>query len=45
MDEAVAGHASWIEMELGTDSTVTVRDNGRGIPVDEHPRLSGQVGA
>jgi topoisomerase IV subunit B len=38
MDEAVAGHASRIEIELGADQTVTVRDNGRGIPVDQHPK-------
>src|SRR5437588_12523163 len=37
MDEAVAGHATRIELELAADSTVTVRDNGRGIPVDPHP--------
>ena len=39
MDEAVAGHASRIEVELVDDLTVTVRDNGRGIPVDPHPRF------
>jgi len=39
MDEAVAGHASRIEVELATDGTVTVRDNGRGIPVDRHPKF------
>src|SRR5262249_9377302 len=39
MDEAVAGHASRIELELGGDGWVTVRDNGRGIPVDPHPRF------
>ncbi|MBV9552012.1 MAG: DNA topoisomerase IV subunit B [Alphaproteobacteria bacterium] len=39
MDEAVAGHASRIEMELSRDGWVTVRDNGRGIPVDKHPRF------
>ncbi|MEX2644192.1 MAG: DNA topoisomerase IV subunit B [Acetobacterales bacterium] len=39
MDEAVAGHASWIDLELGEDGTVTVRDNGRGIPVDAHPKI------
>jgi topoisomerase-4 subunit B len=39
MDEAVAGHASRIEIELAADGTVTVRDNGRGIPVDPHPRF------
>jgi topoisomerase-4 subunit B len=39
MDEAVAGFASRIELELGIDGRVTVRDNGRGIPVDPHPRF------
>ena len=39
MDEAVAGHASRIEVELHDDYAVTVRDNGRGIPVDAHPRF------
>jgi topoisomerase IV subunit B len=39
MDEAVAGHASRIELELGGDFYVTVRDNGRGIPVDPHPKF------
>ncbi len=39
MDEAVAGHATRIELELGADDTVTVRDNGRGIPVDPHPKF------
>ena len=41
MDEAVAGHASRIDLELGGDGSVTVRDNGRGIPVDEHPKYPG----
>jgi topoisomerase IV subunit B len=39
MDEAVAGFASRIELELGAEGWVTVRDNGRGIPVDPHPRF------
>jgi topoisomerase-4 subunit B len=39
MDEAVAGHASWIELELAADGTATVRDNGRGVPVDPHPKF------
>jgi topoisomerase IV subunit B len=39
MDEAVAGHASRIELELSREGWVTVRDNGRGIPVDAHPRF------
>ncbi|SEW23571.1 DNA topoisomerase IV subunit B [Cognatiyoonia koreensis] len=37
MDEAVAGHATWIEIELHENGHVTVRDNGRGIPTDPHP--------
>ena len=39
MDEAVAGHATRIDLELAADTTVTIRDNGRGIPVDEHPSI------
>ncbi len=39
MDEAVAGFATRIELELATDQTITVRDNGRGIPVDPHPKF------
>src|SRR5690606_32911182 len=39
MDEAVAGHASRIEMQLAADGTLLVRDNGRGIPVDPHPKF------
>ena len=39
MDEAVAGHATWIEVELHENFQVTVRDNGRGIPVDMHPKF------
>ncbi len=39
MDEAVAGHASRIEVELDKDGYVTVRDNGRGIPIDPHPKF------
>ena len=39
MDEAVAGHATRIEVELGAGNLVTVRDNGRGIPVDPHPKF------
>lgn len=39
MDEAVAGHANRIEVELHADSTITIRDNGRGIPIDPHPKF------
>ncbi len=39
MDEAVAGHANRIEVELHADGALTVRDNGRGIPVDPHPKF------
>ncbi len=39
MDEAVAGHATRIEVELHADQSVTIRDNGRGIPVDPHPKF------
>jgi topoisomerase-4 subunit B len=39
MDEALAGHASFIEVELTTDGFLTVSDNGRGIPVDPHPKF------
>lgn len=42
MDEAVAGHASRIEVELAADHTVTIRDNGRGIPIDPHPKFPGK---
>ncbi|TGN47059.1 DNA topoisomerase IV subunit B [Paracoccus liaowanqingii] len=42
MDEAVAGHASRIEVELMADYSVVVRDNGRGIPVDPHPKFPGK---
>ena len=39
MDEAVAGYASRIELELRLENIVVVRDNGRGIPVDPHPKF------
>ena len=45
MDEAVAGHASFIEVELEADGFLTVTDNGRGIPVDPHPKFPEEVGA
>jgi len=39
MDEAVAGHASWIEVKLTADGYLCVIDNGRGIPIDPHPKF------
>ncbi|WP_425277088.1 DNA topoisomerase IV subunit B [Fulvimarina pelagi] len=39
MDEATAGHANFIEVSLDTDGFCTVSDNGRGIPIDPHPRF------
>ena len=39
MDEAVAGHATRIELELKAGNVLFVRDNGRGIPVDPHPKF------
>ncbi|MCZ6588443.1 MAG: DNA topoisomerase IV subunit B [Alphaproteobacteria bacterium] len=39
MDEAVSGHADRIEVSLADDGTLTVTDNGRGIPVDPHPKF------
>ena len=38
MDEAVAGHATWIEVELHENGHVSVSDNGRGIPTGPHPK-------
>src|ERR1700754_1840000 len=42
MDEAVAGHANRIEVTLGAGNRLTITDNGRGIPIDEHPRFPGK---
>ena len=39
MDEALAGHADWIDVEMEADGFVAVTDNGRGIPVDPHPKF------
>src|SRR5471032_2672092 len=39
MDEALAGHADFIDVELGADGFLTVTDNGRGIPIDPHPKF------
>src|SRR5690606_4547828 len=42
MDEAVAGHANRIEVTLDEGNRLTITDNGRGIPVDEHPKFPGK---
>ncbi|MEM8798595.1 MAG: DNA topoisomerase IV subunit B [Pseudomonadota bacterium] len=42
MDEAVAGHASRIEIELHQDGRLSISDNGRGIPIDPHPKFPGK---
>ncbi len=42
MDEAVAGHATRIEVTLDEGNRLTITDNGRGIPVDEHPKFPGK---
>jgi topoisomerase IV subunit B len=39
MDEALAGHADWIEVEMEADGFISVTDNGRGMPVDPHPKF------
>jgi topoisomerase-4 subunit B len=39
MDEALAGHATFIEVELTADGWLSVTDNGRGMPVDPHPKF------
>lgn len=39
MDEAVAGHATFIVLHMHNDGRITVRDNGRGIPIDPHPKF------
>ena len=42
MDEAVAGHANRIEVELNEGNRLSISDNGRGIPVEEHPKFPGK---
>ena len=39
MDEALAGHADWIEVEMEANGFLSITDNGRGIPVDAHPKF------
>jgi topoisomerase IV subunit B len=42
MDEAVAGYANRIEVRLEEGNRLSISDNGRGIPVDEHPKFPGK---
>jgi topoisomerase-4 subunit B len=42
MDEAVAGYADFIEVSLDAEGFLTVTDNGRGIPVENHPQVPGK---
>ncbi|RFB80776.1 DNA topoisomerase IV subunit B [Methylovirgula sp. 4M-Z18] len=44
MDEAVAGHANWIEVIMEEDGWLSVTDNGRGFPVDPHPKYPDKTG-
>ena len=39
MDEALAGHASWIEVDMEANGFLSITDNGRGMPVDPHPKF------
>ena len=38
IDEALAGYCTHIEVEIGKENTITVKDNGRGVPVEIHPK-------
>lgn len=38
IDEAIAGHASWVNVVILEDGGITISDNGRGIPIDKHPK-------
>ena len=45
IDEAMAGFAKTVQVIINTDGSVTVEDDGRGIPVDRHEQLSDELGA
>lgn len=38
IDEAIAGHASWVDVTILADGGITITDDGRGIPVEKHPK-------
>ena len=42
MDEAIAGHADLIKISLLDNNTLQIEDNGRGIPIDDHPKFPGK---
>ena len=42
MDEAIAGHADLIKISLLEHNTIQIEDNGRGIPIDDHPKFPGK---
>ncbi len=45
VDEAIGGHAKLIEITLAADGALTVKDDGRGMPVDPHPKFPRPLGA
>ena len=42
MDEVVAGYAKSVTISLDAENKITISDNGRGIPIDEHPKFPGK---
>jgi topoisomerase IV subunit B len=43
MDEAIGGHATFIEVDMEADGFISVMDNGRGIPVEPHPEVQKEI--